>query len=153
MSLGWGMKITLIIVGCLAFLILAALLFFSYQSKTAPELGLVNGQLRACLYPSHCVNSMVQGEGMIAPISLSKARWLQLPRVIARMEGQLEQHDDHYLWATFRSPLFGFVDDMELLWDEDAGLLHVRASSRVGRSDFSANRKRVEVLREHLLLL
>ena len=48
-----------------------------------------------------------------------------------------------YLRAEARSALFRFVDDVELLADEDAGLIHFRSSSRVGRSDFGVNRRRL----------
>ena len=55
-----------------------------------------------------------------------------------------------YLYAEFRSKLLGFVDDLELLFDEKAGLFHVRSASRLGRRDFGVNRKRVELLRSKL---
>ena len=52
--------------------------------------------------------------------------------------------------AEIRSPLFGFVDDLELRIDPDRARVDVRSASRVGRSDLGANRRRVEVLRERL---
>jgi uncharacterized protein (DUF1499 family) len=52
-----------------------------------------------------------------------------------------------YLRATFRSRLFGYEDDVEFRLDIAAGVVHVRSASRVGHSDFGANRKRVEALR------
>jgi uncharacterized protein (DUF1499 family) len=36
------------------------------------------------------------------------------------------------------------VDDVELRLDADQGLIHIRSASRVGRSDFGVNRKRVK---------
>lgn len=48
-----------------------------------------------------------------------------------------------YLRAEARSALFGFVDDVELLADQEAGLIHFRSSSRVGRTDFGVNRRRL----------
>ena len=50
-----------------------------------------------------------------------------------------------------RPKWFGFVDDLELLLDEPNNQLHLRAASRVGRSDFEVNRQRVEQLRLRLL--
>jgi uncharacterized protein (DUF1499 family) len=52
-----------------------------------------------------------------------------------------------YVYAEFRSKLLGFVDDLELLYDDKAGLFHVRSASRLGRRDFGVNRTRVEKLR------
>lgn len=48
-----------------------------------------------------------------------------------------------YLRAEARSALFRFVDDVELLADENAGLIHFRSASRVGRWDFGVNRRRM----------
>ena len=57
-----------------------------------------------------------------------------------------------YVYAEFRSKLLGFVDDVELLFDEQAGVFHVRSASRLGRRDFGVNRKRVEALRSRLAI-
>ena len=59
----------------------------------------------------------------------------------------MRQRDERYLWATFSSRVFRFVDDLELRMDAPARAIHVRSSSRIGRTDFGANRKRVETLR------
>ena len=52
-----------------------------------------------------------------------------------------------YLYAEFRTRLMRYVDDVELYYDERAGLVHVRSASRLGRRDFGVNRRRVEELR------
>lgn len=52
-----------------------------------------------------------------------------------------------YLHVEFRSPFFGFVDDVEFLADEAANVIHVRSASRIGYSDGGTNRRRVEMLR------
>jgi len=44
----------------------------------------------------------------------------------------------------------GFVDDVEFLLDEKAGVIHVRSASRLGRSDFGVNRDRVETIRRQI---
>lgn len=61
---------------------------------------------------------------------------------------EIVRADERYLHATFTSRLFRFVDDVELLLDPQAGVIHVRSASRVGYSDLGANRRRVEALRE-----
>ena len=55
-----------------------------------------------------------------------------------------------YLYAEFRSRLLGYVDDVELYFDEKAGVFHVRSASRLGRRDYGVNRRRVEALRAKL---
>ena len=51
---------------------------------------------------------------------------------------------ERYIQATARSSRFGFVDDLEFLYDPAAGLLHYRSASRVGHSDMGVNRRRLE---------
>ncbi|MND03139.1 hypothetical protein D3C83_228210 [compost metagenome] len=60
---------------------------------------------------------------------------------------KLIREEGSYLYAEFTSRLMGFVDDVELLLDEKARLVHVRSASRLGRRDFGVNRARVEALR------
>lgn len=56
-----------------------------------------------------------------------------------------------YLHAEVRSPLLRFVDDVEFAFDDAAGRLHFRSASRLGRSDFGVNRRRMEALRRAFL--
>ena len=58
--------------------------------------------------------------------------------------------EGNYLHAEFRSRLLGFVDDVEFTYDAQAGVLHVRSASRLGRRDFGVNRARVEALRRRI---
>ena len=57
-------------------------------------------------------------------------------RVVVREPG--------YLRAEFRTRVFRFVDDVELVVDEGAGVIHFRSASRLGRRDFGVNRRRME---------
>ena len=56
-----------------------------------------------------------------------------------------------YLHAEVRSALFRFVDDVEFLFDDEAARLHFRSASRLGRSDFGVNRRRMEEIRRAFL--
>jgi uncharacterized protein (DUF1499 family) len=47
----------------------------------------------------------------------------------------------------FRTPVIGFIDDVEFRFDDRAGMIHFRSASRLGRSDLGVNRKRMETLR------
>ena len=49
--------------------------------------------------------------------------------------------------AEFRTRLFRFVDDAQFVFDDQAKTIHFRSASRVGRSDFGVNRRRMEELR------
>jgi uncharacterized protein (DUF1499 family) len=56
-----------------------------------------------------------------------------------------------YLHAEARSQIFRFVDDVEFVFDDGAGRLHFRSASRLGRSDFGVNRRRMEAIRRAFL--
>jgi uncharacterized protein (DUF1499 family) len=57
---------------------------------------------------------------------------------------------DDYLHVECSSAVFGFVDDLELHLRPAENIIAVRSDSRLGRSDFGVNRKRVEGLRAAL---
>ncbi len=73
-------------------------------------------------------------------------------KLIAAVESlpktQIVTNKPPYLYAESFSRVFGFVDDLEILQDEEKKVFHVRSASRVGHSDMGANRKRVELLRK-----
>ncbi len=56
-----------------------------------------------------------------------------------------------YLRAEARSLIFRFVDDVEFAFDDAAGRLHFRCASRLGRSDFGVNRRRMDKIRAGFL--
>ncbi|UZP68669.1 DUF1499 domain-containing protein [Desulfovibrio mangrovi] len=60
----------------------------------------------------------------------------------------IAEQDDRYVHSVFVSSLFRFKDDVELLIDEGAGLVHYRSASRVGYWDFGVNRRRYEAFRK-----
>ena len=51
-----------------------------------------------------------------------------------------------YLKTTFRSLVFGFVDDVEFWIDAPAMVVRFRSSSRVGYYDLGVNRARMEAI-------
>ncbi len=143
------MKLVLITFGTAIVLLFIWFLFLAYQSKAAPKLGLVNGQLAVCIQSSNCVNSAEAGLEPIAFTDAPARAWINMRQTLDVLGATVEQHTDNYLWATFSSPLFGYVDDVELLMEPDQQRFQIRSASRVGRSDFNANRNRVAVIRDH----
>jgi len=49
-----------------------------------------------------------------------------------------------HLAASFRSRVFGFVDDAEFVVDGEKGEIHFRSAARTGYYDFGVNRSRME---------
>ncbi len=120
--------------------------------RVHPPGGLELGRLRPCPGTANCVcsESGTPPEHAVAPFALAgapEAAWVRLRAVIIEAGGHIERETDEYVWATFRTPVFRFVDDVELRLDHSAGLIQIRSASRVGHFDLGMNRRRVERLR------
>jgi uncharacterized protein (DUF1499 family) len=118
------------------------------------NLGVRDGRLAPCRRTPNCVSSQcdaADAEHSIAPIAFKGASadaMAAARRAVQSMErASIVREERGYLYAEFRSKLLGYVDDVELAFDEAAGVFHVRSASRLGRRDFGVNRKRVERLR------
>jgi len=146
------------IVIALVVLVLLGVGFFKFRAMTSVDKsvagGIVEEQLAPCPGTPNCVSSQTQvAEKQVAPFKVSAGSngpesWQKLVAVIEKTKGaQIESNNGSYLHATFKTPLMGYIDDLELLADFDQQEIHVRSASRVGHSDMGANRKRVEALR------
>jgi uncharacterized protein (DUF1499 family) len=120
-------------------------------SGTPPDnLGVKDGRFAACKTTPNCVSSQADPadqEHYIAPIAYN-GTMQELRRAVESMErATVIREEGSYLYAEYKSKLMGYVDDVELLLDDKARLVHVRSASRLGRKDFGVNRKRIEELR------
>jgi uncharacterized protein (DUF1499 family) len=120
-------------------------------SGTRPDnLGVKDGRFAACKPSPNCVSSQADPadqEHYIAPLAFA-GTMRELRRAVESMErAAVIREEGNYLYAEYTSKLMGFVDDVELLLDEKARLVHVRSASRLGRRDFGVNRRRVEQIR------
>lgn len=121
------------------------------------NLGAVDGRLAPPKRTPNCVSSQADpadAEHYIAPIAFkadARQAMAAARRAIASMErSRIVREEGRYLYAEFTSRLLGYVDDLELLFDEKGGAFHVRSASRLGRRDFGVNRARVEELRQRI---
>jgi uncharacterized protein (DUF1499 family) len=91
---------------------------------------------------------------LVPPVAVAAEDWPRIRelarRAVEEMGGRVERADEVYLWATFRSRIFRFVDDLELRFDEAEKVVHLRSAARLGYGDFGVNRRRVAALRELL---
>ena len=87
----------------------------------------------------------------IAPLTYTgspdgaKAKLLSVMTALPRT--QIITSGGDYLYAECSTALLRFTDDVEFLFDDANKQIHVRSASRLGRKDFAANRKRVELIR------
>jgi len=122
--------------------------------KRPQDLGATDGRFAPCRRTPNCVSSqapVADPTHSIAPIAFAGTApeaMAAARAALAQMRGaRVIREEGAYLYVEFRSRLFGFVDDLELLFDAVAGVFQVRSASRLGRRDYGVNRARVEKLR------
>lgn len=133
------------------FILVCFLVILSIISRRKPSLGMVDGRLRPCSARPNCVCSEFKNlPSYVKPLEILGSPnndWERAKRIIREMGGKIEFEDESYLWATFRTRIFRFIDDFELRIDEKNEVIHIRSCSRVGYSDMGANRRRIEIIR------
>ena len=136
--------------------LLCSLAFLPACSGTRPDnLGVKDGQLLACPASPNCVSSFASDKKhQIDPLRYSASREEQLLRLkalIVKMgNARVVTEKANYLHVEFTSKVFRFVDDAEFLLDDENKTIYFRSASRIGRSDFGVNRKRIEAIKSLL---
>ena len=124
---------------------------FDWRRPT--NLGVKEARLAPCKSTPNCVSSQADPadrEHYIPPIAF-RGRMEDLRRAVESMpRSTVIVADRSYIYAEYRTALMRYVDDVELYYDERAGVVHVRSASRLGRRDFGVNRRRIEELRARL---
>ncbi|MEO8145263.1 MAG: DUF1499 domain-containing protein [Betaproteobacteria bacterium] len=125
--------------------------------KRPDYLGVKDGRLARPKSTPNCVSSQADPadtEHFIAPIAFKGDAAAAMAAARKAMEGMqgatVIRQEGNYVYAEFRSKILGFVDDVELLYDDKAGLIHLRSASRLGRRDFGVNRARAEAIRARI---
>lgn len=146
----WGWPVFL-----LAFAGIAFAFVWGNKAPPAPELGVKGGLLTPPPNRANTVSSqLLESERRVAPFTipngLAEARAVIGEAVMKLPRTKLVSEADNYLRYECTTALLGFVDDLELYFNEGEKLVHIRSGSRVGYWDLNVNRKRVEQLRELL---
>lgn len=163
----------------LAILGVFVFLYFFVLAKKSHTAGAVSGliettagdtsstRLQPCSVKPNCVCSEVGSDSKhsieaysyknyteleIDNLKLSKIVWQSLIMSLRNSGAVFHEKDSTYLAVTFSTTFFGFIDDFEARLDVDNMLIHFRSASRVGTSDFGANKKRVGKIVQQLEL-
>jgi uncharacterized protein (DUF1499 family) len=124
---------------------------FNCSGTRPDDLGIrKNGELKPCPPSPNCVSSFcdpTDEQHFFKAIDLKKS----IPDSLADLKSVLAKQDnaviiketENYIYAEFTTKLMGFVDDVEFYLDAKSNKLHYRSASRLGRSDFGVNRKRI----------
>jgi uncharacterized protein (DUF1499 family) len=128
-----------------------------FSGSRPTDLGFNAGRFTPCPWKPNCVSSTAPSDDAkhyIEPLKLVgpvEAGWKKLKDVLASTPRvRIIAEQPGYLYAEFKSPAMGFVDDVEFALDASAQVIHVRSASRLGVRDFGVNRKRVENIRKSL---
>ena len=129
-----------------------AMFSFSAAASKPENLGAVDGKLAPCPGSPNCVSTQAADPKFrIEPIPFQGSGEAALTAIRSILEKmprcRVITCGDGYLHAEFSSRLFGFVDDVEFLVDEENRQLQFRSASRVGYSDLGVNRRRMEQIR------
>ena len=117
--------------------------------RVTPRLSPTGGPLLAVGETPNWVSTTARPADVLHYLAPRPCAVNPLPGLADRLErdgARVEARTERYLHATCRSRRFGFVDDVELLYEPAAGMLHGRSASRVGYSDLGVNRRRLEAL-------
>ena len=120
-----------------------------------PDIGINKQRLNDCPNSPNCVcSNHTDDQHGIDTILFSgnqdEAKTQLLSIINTMKRTKIITSNDDYIHAEFTSTLMSFVDDVEFYFPEMADnstTIQVRSASRVGRSDFGVNRKRVEAFR------
>jgi uncharacterized protein (DUF1499 family) len=130
----------------------ATMYLLAFLAKRPVNLGVRDGELAPCPETPNCVCTQAWDEHAIEPIYFQVTpdeAWRRLRQVLAdRPRTRIVGEESNYLRVECTSLLFRFVDDVEFLLDRQAGVIHFRSASRIGRSDLGANRRRMEEIRQ-----
>lgn len=158
------MKILFISTITILVLFTAYFIYLGIRSQSGSAPGLVNGKLAPCPNTPNCFCSEYADDqphftDAIPVADLERPNPVDRPvdrpvdkieQYILSMGGKIQQKNNDYLAATFSSRLFRYVDDFEIRIDREHQLIHLRSASRVGRSDFGANLKRINAFKQAL---
>ena len=110
------------------------------------NLGVHGGRFAPCPPSPNCVSSQANPSDAEHFIQTIRGTIEEVRRVIlSTPRTTIVTETPQYLHVEFRTRLLRFVDDVEFFFDGTA--VQVRSCSRLGRSDFGVNRRRIEALR------
>ena len=138
-------------------LILALILFIvgGCSGKRPDEIGIDPSGLRGCPKSPNCVSSEAKDEQHAIEVFRLKGdpnvSWTLIQGEIVSMPGWvIVTATDNFIHVECKSRIFRFIDDLELYLNSSNEVISMRSASRIGYSDFGANRRRVELLRSGL---
>lgn len=136
------------LIGLAALVVLLVGVRLAVGAVDPPALGSTDGSLEPCPAADNCVSSQAEAaRHAVEPLVCPERRADQLAGVLddELPRSRVVTATDVYAHIEVRSRIVGFVDDLELLVDDE--VVHVRSAARLGRNDLGVNAARVDEVR------
>ena len=116
----------------------------------------MDNKLAPCPDSPNCVSTQSESKRhSMAPLPYLQRREASRTRILNILKGmkrmEIVKVTDFYIHVEFRTALWGFVDDVEFLFDDASRVVHFRSASRTGYYDFGLNRRRMKEISERYL--
>jgi uncharacterized protein (DUF1499 family) len=139
-------------IGVMVAVVTAVMAILARVVKAPASLGVSDGRLAPCPNSPNCVSTQSQDpRHQIDPIpftsSAAEAQTTLLQIIRSMERTKVVVNEPTYIRAEFRTRGIGYVDDVELCLDQEAGVIHFRSSARLPYWDWGFNRKRMEQIR------
>lgn len=144
--------IKLLCIIALIVLSISLLLHFGFikQEYISP---MIDGKISSCPLSPNCVSTSDKENDLhyVAPIIFISPALIKedLIKTVLEIPRARLVSSNEYLHFEFKTFL-GFIDDVALLIDEDAKVIYIRSASRLGYSDFGANLKRYNAIKNKI---
>ncbi len=113
--------------------------------------GLNQGKLAPCKDSPNCICTDEKDSHYMEPFPITYRSWKELPSFLKTLKGcSMVETRTNYIRMECRTSVFGFIDDVEIYFDTENGLLRYRSGARLGYSDFGVNRKRIEKIMKQM---
>lgn len=146
------------IVALIVVLFVGFFVYVNISNKLPEGLGLTDGELMPCPSSPNCVSTQASPEDVehyAEPIVYTgdrmKTQLLIESFILNNGNAHLVSSKLGYVHFEVKSPLVGYIDDVEFYLPAADSVVHVRSASRVGYSDFGTNRERVRQIQSLLV--
>ncbi|UTV98618.1 DUF1499 domain-containing protein [Marinomonas rhizomae] len=146
------------IVALIVVLFVGFFVYVNISNKLPEGLGLTDGELMPCPSSPNCVSTQASpedvehyAETIVYTGDRMKTQLLIESFILNNGNAHLVSSTLGYVHFEVKSPLVGYIDDVEFYLPAADSVVHVRSASRVGYSDFGTNRERVRQIQSLLV--
>ena len=141
-----------ILAGIVGLIAVGFIAIYVQNSKSQLTLGLVEGKLQEIPDKDNAVSTqtMIEGKKIDAlPLKEDLSKSVEAMKEALAAYGGIKiiEEKSDYLYAVATTGTMKFHDDIEIYFDEAAGVIQFRSASRAGYSDMGLNRTRYEALK------